>query len=69
MGGEVKAYVVRKPGAAITEDELRDWCKAQMVTYKYPRLIEFRGELPIGPTGKVLKRALREAQAQESASA
>nr|WP_246604727.1 hypothetical protein [Chloracidobacterium aggregatum] len=36
-----------KPGAAMTEDELRDWCKAQMAAYKYPRLIEFRAELPM----------------------
>jgi long-chain acyl-CoA synthetase len=69
LGEEVKAYVVRKPGATITEDELRDWCKEQMAAYKYPRLIEFRTELPIGPTGKVLKRALREGLAQGSAGA
>ncbi len=61
LGEEVKAYVVRKPGATTTEDALREWCREQMAAYKYPRLIEFRSELPIGPTGKVLKRALREA--------
>jgi len=67
LGEEIKAYVILKPGASITEDELRNWCKEQMAAYKYPRLIEFRKELPIGPTGKVLKRALREELTQKPA--
>ena len=59
LGEEVKAFVVKKPGATLTEDELRAWCKEQFAAYKYPRLIEFRSELPTGATGKILKRALR----------
>ncbi len=59
LGEEVKAVVVRKPGASLTEDELRAWCKEQFAAYKYPRLIEFRSELPMTATGKVLKRELR----------
>ena len=59
LGEEVKAFVVRKPAAALTEDELRDWCKEQFAAYKYPRLIEFRTELPTSATGKILKRELR----------
>ena len=60
LGEEVKAYVVKKPGTYLTEEELTDWCKAQFAANKYPRYIEFRDELPIGGTGKILKRALRE---------
>ena len=59
LGEEVKAFVVRRQDAELTEDALRDWCKAQFAAYKYPRLIEFRTELPTGPTGKILKRELR----------
>ena len=59
LGEEVKAFVVRKPGATVTEDELLDWCKEQFAAYKYPRQIEFRDALPMGATGKILKRALR----------
>lgn len=59
LGEEVKAFVVRKPGAALTEDELLAWCKEQFAAYKYPRFIEFRESLPMGGTGKVLKRELR----------
>jgi long-chain acyl-CoA synthetase len=59
LGEEVKAFVVKKPGADVTEDALRAWCKEQFAAYKYPRLIEFRTELPTSATGKILKRELR----------
>lgn len=58
-GEEVKAIVVRKPGAALDEAELRAYCKEKLAAYKYPRVIEFRDALPKGPTGKILKRELR----------
>jgi long-chain acyl-CoA synthetase len=60
LGEEVKAFVVRKPDTAVTEAELVAWCRDQFASYKYPRLVEFRDALPIGPTGKLLKRALKE---------
>lgn len=60
LGEEIKAFVVRKPGAALTEAELLAWCRDQFAAYKYPRRIEFRDTLPIGATGKILKRELRE---------
>ncbi|WP_084963225.1 long-chain-fatty-acid--CoA ligase [Thermoactinospora rubra] len=58
-GEEVKAYVIRTPGATITEDELIAWCKENMAAYKYPRIVEFRDSLPMTATGKILKRELR----------
>jgi long-chain acyl-CoA synthetase len=57
-GEEVKAFVIRNEGAEITEDELVAWCKEQMASYKYPRIVEFRDELPMTATGKILKREL-----------
>jgi len=42
----VKAYVSRKPDAAVTEEELIRFCKVQMAADKYPRLIEFLDDLP-----------------------
>jgi long-chain acyl-CoA synthetase len=62
LGEEVKAVVVRKPGAELTEESFIEWCKTQFAANKYPRYVEFRDELPIGGTGKILKRALRENQ-------
>ncbi|MEU5885122.1 long-chain fatty acid--CoA ligase [Spirillospora sp. NPDC047279] len=58
-GEEVKAYIIRTPDATITEDELIAWGKENFANYKYPRIIEFRDELPMTATGKILKRELR----------
>ena len=57
-GEEVKAFVVRAPGAELTETELIAWCRQNMAAYKYPRLVEFRDTLPMTATGKILKREL-----------
>jgi long-chain acyl-CoA synthetase len=59
VGEEVKAYVVRKAGASLTEEMLVDWSREQFASYKYPRIVEFRDSLPISATGKVLKRELK----------
>jgi long-chain acyl-CoA synthetase len=59
LGEEVKALVVRKQGVEITEAALVEWCREQFAAYKYPRHVEFRDALPVGATGKILKRALR----------
>jgi long-chain acyl-CoA synthetase len=58
VGEEIKAFVTLEPGAAATEAELIEHCRTQLASYKYPRSIEFRGSLPMGPSGKVLRRAL-----------
>jgi len=60
-GEEIMAVVSPRPGAVFAADELRDWAREQMAAYKYPRIVEVRAELPLGPTGKVLKRELRPA--------
>jgi long-chain acyl-CoA synthetase len=60
LGEEVKAYIVLKNGARVSEEEMIDWCKSQFAANKYPRYVEFRDELPTGATGKLLKRELRE---------
>src|SRR5215469_11636263 len=66
-GEEVKAFVVRTPGAELTEAGLIAWCKQNMAAYKYPRLVEFRDSLPMTATGKILKRELaRQQQAEPS---
>ena len=59
LGEEVKALVVRRPGVETSEGELVDWCRDQFAAYKYPRSVEFREALPVGATGKIIKRELR----------
>lgn len=60
LGEEVKAYIVLKQGEQLSEKDFLDWCKKQFAANKYPRHVEFRDNLPIGGTGKIFKRALRE---------
>ena len=58
-GEEIKAFVIPAEGATLTEDELIAWAKERLAAYKYPRIVEFRTELPMTATGKILKRELR----------
>jgi long-chain acyl-CoA synthetase len=58
LGEEVGAAVELKPGATATADELREWAKARVAAYKYPRHVWLVKSLPMGPTGKILRRAV-----------
>ncbi|MFO0987436.1 MAG: AMP-binding protein [Alphaproteobacteria bacterium] len=59
-GEEVCAWVKLRPGAAATEDEIRDFCRGQIAHYKIPRYIRFVDGFPMTVTGKVQKFAMRE---------
>jgi long-chain acyl-CoA synthetase len=59
-GEAVKIFVVLRPGAELTADELRAHCRANLAAYKVPSLVEFRDELPKSNVGKILRRALRD---------
>ncbi len=58
-GELVKAVIVLKEGATVTEDTIREYCAGHLADYKTPRLIEFVDDLPRTASGKILKRALR----------
>ncbi|MFJ6737779.1 long-chain fatty acid--CoA ligase [Streptomyces sp. NPDC091279] len=57
-GEEIAAVLALKPGATATPDELRDFVRAQVAPYKYPRIVQITDTLPKGPTGKILRRAI-----------
>ena len=59
-GESVKAVVVLKSGASATEAEIIEHCKAGLASYKKPKSVDFVQVLPKTPSGKVLKRDLRE---------
>ncbi len=59
-GESVRAIVVLKEGSGISEEQLIDYCRENMASYKKPRMIELRKTLPKSPTGKILKRLVRE---------
>jgi long-chain acyl-CoA synthetase len=57
-GEEIKAFVILKPGASATPEEIVAWSKEQMAAYKYPRIVAIVDALPMTATGKILKREL-----------
>ncbi|MTB50086.1 long-chain fatty acid--CoA ligase [Lewinella sp. W8] len=59
FGEEIKACVVLKEGAEVSEEALREWTKERIAAYKYPRHVEFLEALPQSATGKILKKELR----------
>jgi long-chain acyl-CoA synthetase len=59
-GEVVKAFVVRKPGASVTADELIAFVRERIAHYKAPRTVEFRDALPRSGVQKVLRRVLRD---------
>ena len=59
--GEVgRAFVVPRPGFTLAAEDVLAFCRERLANYKVPRRVEFRGELPRNPSGKVLKRILKE---------
>ncbi|EKZ98462.1 long-chain fatty acid--CoA ligase [Cupriavidus metallidurans] len=58
-GEAVHAVVVLRPGLQAGEDELRTHCRALIASYKCPKSVEFRTEMPLSAAGKILKRELR----------
>ena len=59
-GEAVKALVIKKRGAEVSEEELIGFCKTRLASYKKPKSIEFVKDFPKSTAGKVLKRELRE---------
>lgn len=59
-GEALEAFIVIESGMAITKEDLLRHCKDHLAGYKQPRNIVFMDELPRNPTGKILKRELRE---------
>jgi benzoate-CoA ligase len=66
---KTKAFVVLKPGATATEDELKAFVKDRLAPYKYPRQIAFVADLPKTATGKIQRFRLREREAAQAQDA
>ncbi|VTU39590.1 long-chain-fatty-acid--CoA ligase [Variovorax sp. PBL-E5] len=58
--GEAVKLVIVKKDPALTEAQVREFCRANLTGYKQPRVIEFRTDLPKTPVGKILRRELRD---------
>jgi fatty-acyl-CoA synthase len=61
-GARLRCFVVKAEGATIDEDAIKSYVRENLARYKVPREVIFLDELPRNPTGKILKRELREMQ-------
>ncbi|MCH9814947.1 MAG: long-chain fatty acid--CoA ligase [Actinomycetia bacterium] len=57
-GEEITAVVVLVDGAEVSEVDLISWSQGELAKHKYPRVIHFVADLPLGPSGKILKREI-----------
>ena len=64
-GEAVCAWIRLRPGRIATEDEIRDFCRGQIATFKIPRHIRFVTEFPMTVTGKIQKFRMREQMLSE----
>ncbi|MCH8907461.1 MAG: long-chain fatty acid--CoA ligase [Candidatus Heimdallarchaeota archaeon] len=64
-GEEVTAFIILKEGQTASPEELIEWSKNEMASYKYPRKVFIKKELPMNATGKILKRVLRDEMEQQ----
>jgi fatty-acyl-CoA synthase len=66
-GEEVAAFVIRKPGAVLTEEDVRDFCRGKISRIKVPKYVFFVDEYPMTGSGKIQKYKLRELGAKLAA--
>jgi fatty-acyl-CoA synthase len=66
-GEEVAAWVRLKAGERLTEQDVRQYCRARIMDYKVPRRVKFVTEFPTTVTGKIQKFRMREAMEREIA--
>lgn len=67
-GETVKAYIVLKEGYSVTEEQLNEFCRKNLASFKVPRHYEFRTELPKTAVGKILRRSLIDEEKQKLAA-
>ncbi len=60
-GETIRAVVVLRPGEEATGEEITDFCRRYLARFKCPEVVEFAQALPVNPSGKVLRRELRQA--------
>ena len=65
MGEEVMAFIIPREGKTVTEDDIRDFCRARLAHFKVPRYVQLTDAYPLTVTGKVQKFRLRELAIEE----
>jgi len=65
-GEAVRAVIVLKKGAEVTEAEIIEWCKGQMASFKKPKSIIFAQSLPLSPVGKIQRAQVKKSYGKAS---
>ena len=65
LGEEVGAWIILRPGASLTVDALRDWCKKKISPFKVPRHIRFADDMPLTATGKPQKFKMKDKMSKD----
>ena len=65
MGEEVAAWIILRPGATLTPEGLREWCRGKIAHFKIPRHVRFVAAMPLTATGKPQKFRMQEAMMAE----
>jgi len=58
-GERIKAFVTLKEGESVTEEEIIEYCRENLVKYKVPKYVDFIEELPKSAVGKILRKELK----------
>ncbi|MCP5070400.1 MAG: 2-succinylbenzoyl-CoA synthetase, partial [bacterium] len=59
-GESAAAIVVAKPDSQVSSDDILQFCQTKLARFKQPKIVHFVDEIPRNPTGKILKRVLRD---------
>ncbi len=65
LGEDVAAWIILRPGASLTAEALRDWCRDRIARFKIPRHIRFATDMPLTATGKPQKFKMRDAMCKD----
>lgn len=65
LGEDVAAWIILRPGASLTAEVLREWCREKIARFKVPRHIRFASHMPLTATGKPQKFMMRDEMCKE----
>ena len=65
LGEEVAAWIILRPGGALTAEALQDWCREKIARFKVPRHIHFAADMPLTATGKPQKFKMRDLMCED----
>jgi long-chain acyl-CoA synthetase len=60
LGEKVKAFIIPRPDQSLTAEEIKEFLQDKLAKYKIPEFIEITSDIPRNPTGKILKKELRD---------